>query len=66
MKRDDIDLLKKTSRGDLQAFESLYNHYSAMVSSIALRILGNEEEAGDVTQEEFITLHRKADSIHGS
>src|SRR5215469_16687245 len=34
-----------------------YNHYSAAIHSYAYRLLGNQEDADDVTQEAFIKVY---------
>lgn len=46
---------------DLAAFERLYRRYSPDVYSLAYRITGSREDAGDITQETFWALwkHRK-------
>lgn len=46
---------------DLSAFERLYRRYGADVYSLAYRITGSREDAGDITQETFWALwrHRK-------
>ena len=51
------ELIEQASRGDLAAFEEIYRQTSPYVYSIALRVLANNEEAEDVTQEVFIRVH---------
>ncbi len=46
-------------------FEELFEHYSSMVLSLAFHILGDREEALDVSQEVFLTIFRKMDSFRG-
>jgi RNA polymerase sigma-70 factor (ECF subfamily) len=46
-------------------FEELFERYSSMVSSLAFRILGDQQEALDVSQEVFLTIFRKMDSFRG-
>ncbi len=52
------------SRVDL-TFEQLFENYSSMVFSLVLRILGDREEALDVSQEIFLTIYRKMNSFRG-
>jgi RNA polymerase sigma-70 factor, ECF subfamily len=46
-------------------FEALYERYSPMVFGLALRILGDREEALDVSQEVFLTIYRKMHTFRG-
>ena len=46
-------------------FDELFEHYSSMVYSLALHILGDREEAVDVSQEVFLTIYRKMDTFRG-
>ncbi len=46
-------------------FEELFERYSSMVSSLVFRILGDQQEALDVSQEVFLTIFRKMDSFRG-
>jgi len=46
-------------------FEELFNRYSSMVYGLTLRILGDREEALDVSQEVFLTIYRKMDTFRG-
>lgn len=53
------DIIKKASEGDLQAFELVYKVSSSFVYNVAYRVLGNREDAQEITQEVFLILHRK-------
>jgi RNA polymerase sigma-70 factor (ECF subfamily) len=46
-------------------FERAYRMYSRRVYSKCLRMVGNEAEAEDLTQEVFLQLFRKMDSFRG-
>ena len=46
-------------------FEELFERYNSMVFRSILRILGNQEDALDVSQEVFLTIHRKMNSFRG-
>lgn len=58
----DADLIEKCQQGDDDAFQELVARYRTRVASIAYQVLGNYEDARDVSQEVFIKLHR---GIHG-
>ena len=46
-------------------FEELFERYASMVYGLTLRILGDREEALDVSQEVFLTIYRKIDTFRG-
>ena len=52
------------SKVDLN-FEDVFQRYSSMVFGLVFHILGDEEEALDVSQEVFLTIYRKMDSFRG-
>ena len=54
----DADLLGKVQRGDELAMAALYDRYSKIVYSVALRVLRDPASAEDVLQESFIEAFR--------
>jgi RNA polymerase sigma-70 factor, ECF subfamily len=52
------------SRVDL-SFEDIFHRYSSMVFGLVFHILGDREEALDVSQEVFLTIYRKLDTFRG-
>jgi RNA polymerase sigma-70 factor, ECF subfamily len=56
----DIDVFLSLRAGNLDALGILYDRYGALVYRLALRILGNKQEAEDLTQDIFISLTRSA------
>ena len=46
-------------------FEQLFEQYSSMVYNLAFRVLGDREEALDVSQEVFFTIFKKISSFRG-
>jgi RNA polymerase sigma-70 factor, ECF subfamily len=61
----DLDLLCSLRDGQVDALGNLYDRYSRLVYGLAYKILGNSEEAEDITQEVFLTLWRR-DSYNSS
>ena len=61
----DYDLSQASSKGDMEAFEEVYNRHHRRVYAICLRMLKNPNEAEDLTQDVFIQLHRKIGSFRG-
>jgi len=54
-------LLKKIKEGDIRSFELLISEYQVYAYNVAYRMLGNEEDAKDITQEALIKVYK---SIH--
>lgn len=64
-KAKDFGLTQAASKGDMAAFEELYQRHHRRVYSICLRMLQNAFEAEDLTQDVFIQLYRKVGSFRG-
>jgi RNA polymerase sigma-70 factor, ECF subfamily len=54
----DAELLQRIRRGDEAAMAELYDRFSAVVFSAALRVLSEASQAEDVLQEVFLQLWR--------
>jgi RNA polymerase sigma-70 factor (ECF subfamily) len=54
----DAELVSRWQAGDAGAFELLVRRHERPVFRLALRMLGNREEAEDVTQDALLSLHR--------
>ena len=61
----DTDVLEACRRGDRDAFQSLFETYSDRVYSFALRFLGDEAHAADLTQDIFIKLYDRIRNFRG-
>jgi len=62
-------LLPAVARGDLDAFERLYDRHSSTLYALLLRILANPDDAQEVLQETFVKAWTNAkmfDSVRGS
>ena len=55
----DATLLANIVKGDQQAFSQLYDHSSALLYTLAFRILGNREEADELLQDVYLEVWRK-------
>lgn len=60
---DEKSLILKSLKGDVTSFERLIKDYQKMAYNVAYRIMGNEEDAKDMTQEALIKVYRKLDSF---
>jgi RNA polymerase sigma-70 factor (ECF subfamily) len=54
----DAELIERWQNGDEAAFEALIRRHERRVFGLVLRMLGDREEAADVAQEAFLSLHR--------
>lgn len=57
-------LLHRIARGDRGAMEELYDQYSALLFSIAMKVLGDIGEAEEVLQEVFVQVWQKPDRFN--
>jgi RNA polymerase sigma-70 factor (ECF subfamily) len=62
---NDLQLAQLAAAGDTGAFDVLMQRHHACVFRLALRALGNREEAEDVQQETFVQAYRKLRSFRG-
>ena len=61
----DRRLVRRLRAGDERAFEELVGLYKNRIYGLMLRMIGNPEEAEDLAQEVFITVHRAINSYRG-
>jgi RNA polymerase sigma-70 factor (ECF subfamily) len=61
----DRALVRQLKAGDQRAFEELVRIYQDRVFSLSLRMIGNRQEAEDLAQEVFMTVHRAIASYRG-
>lgn len=61
----DFELTQAAAKGDMGAFETLYERHYRRVYSLCLRMMANATEAEDLTQEVFVQLFRKLGSFRG-
>ncbi len=59
----DEQLIAQVARGDRRAFEALYDRYASAVFGLALRMLGNREQAEEAVQEIFWRVWQRAQSF---
>lgn len=56
----DEDLLRRVAEGDSVAFAMLYDRYSSRVFGLALKLVGDRQEAQDVLQDVFLEIWKRA------
>jgi RNA polymerase sigma-70 factor (ECF subfamily) len=62
--RDDVELVRRSTRGDLSAFEQLVDRHRPVVVRVAARIVGSED-AEDVSQDAFLRAFHRLDRFRG-
>ena len=60
---DDGALVARTLEGDTAAFEAIVARYESVLFRVALRMLGDREDALDATQTAFVSAYRKLGSF---
>jgi RNA polymerase sigma factor (sigma-70 family) len=63
---DRVLLQRLVHQGDTEAFAAIMSQYAGMVYSTGLRVLGNDAQAADVTQETFFDFLKSARHLTGS
>ena len=61
----DTDLVQRAQAGDLDAFEALATRHEQRVYSLAMRMLRQEQDAEDVTQQTFLSALENLDGFRG-
>ena len=63
---DDAALVRRCLEGETAAFEALVAEYQRLVFTVALRMLGDYEDARDATQTTFVKAFEKLASHPGA
>ncbi|WP_068929312.1 RNA polymerase sigma factor SigM [Planobispora rosea] len=61
----DADLLNRHIAGDPHAFSEIVKRHRDRMWAVALRTLGDPDEAADAVQDAFVSAYRKAESFRG-
>jgi len=61
----DAELVRRAKAGDLGAFEALTNCYEQRVYGLAMRMLRQEQDAEDVTQQTFLSVLENLEGFRG-
>lgn len=62
---DEDELIANARRGDGEAFSGLVLRYQDMVYNVAYRILGDEQDAADATQDAFLSAYQAMSKFRG-
>lgn len=61
----DAQLSEECKRGNLRAFEFLYEQHSGRMKSVAFRLLGSHSDAEDAVHEAFLKVHKAVTGFEG-
>lgn len=61
----DDDLMSQAATGNFAAFQELTTRFQSRVFRVAIRIVGQQQDAEDVTQQTFLSLIEHVDSFRG-
>ena len=64
MNIDDVELIQRILAGDENAFETLIRKYQRQVHAHALRKIGDFQIAEDITQETFLRVYQKLETLN--
>ncbi|MDP3387150.1 MAG: sigma-70 family RNA polymerase sigma factor [Eubacteriales bacterium] len=64
MNENEILLIKRSQKGDINSFEELIKEYKKVAYNIALKMLKNKEDAEDVSQEALIKVYKSIDRFN--
>ena len=59
------ELISEIRRGNTRAFSDLVDSYKDLVFTLAVRMLGNREEAEEVSQDVFIKVYKSLSKFKG-
>ena len=63
---DDLALVRQSLAGQTEAFGALVTRYQRVMYTVALRMLGNAEDAQDATQDAFVKAYQRLASFDTS
>lgn len=62
----DNQIIEQVNQGDIQAYRHLVDRYRDMAFTIALKLMKNEAQAEEISQEAFIKAYEKLRSFKGA
>jgi RNA polymerase sigma-70 factor (ECF subfamily) len=66
LENDDEKLILLSQKGKIRAFETLVNRYKKNAYFIALGLVGNSEDALDLSQEAFVRVYTSLNKYNGT
>ena len=65
MEEQELEQIRKCQQGDAEAFTEILKTYEKKVFNLALRMMGNHEDANDLAQEAFIRVYQSIHTFRG-
>ena len=62
---EESERIARVVEGDLRAFNELVDQYYRMAYSLAYKVLNNEDDAREITQDAFVRMHSALDGFRG-
>lgn len=62
---EERELVRRVAAGERAAFKQLYDSHSPRVHNLLLRLVGNRDDADELTQDVFLSLWKHAQSLRG-
>lgn len=62
-KKVDLELVKRSQTGDVQAFEALFKKYESRIYNFIRQMVRNDNDAADLTQETFIRVYNSLPNL---
>ena len=56
-----VEVVQDAQRGNISAFNTLFQHYNARICTYLARMVGNDEEGRDLAQETFFAISNPFD-----
>lgn len=66
MSDTDLELVERVKTGDTEAFGQIVNRYEKIVFNSAYRIIGDQDDAADITQATFVKVYEKLATFNSS
>lgn len=63
--KGDCQRIARVVEGDLRAFDELVHQYYPMAYSLAYKVLNNDDDAKEITQDAFVRIHKALNSFRG-
>ena len=64
-REEELAVIRRVQNGDANAFEALVSAYEKNVYNLALRMMGNAQDAEDMAQEAFLKAYNSLPSFRG-
>ena len=61
----DSERISRVVQGDLRTFDELVHQYYGMAYSLAYKVLNNDDDAIEITQDAFVRIHKALGSFRG-